>query len=47
MRSNSILAIRIVLLLLLIGFAAAFAASQYEDVRSLVTVLCLSCIGIG
>ena len=47
MRVNGVLVIRLVLLLAFIGFVAAFAASQYEYVRSLVTVLCLSCIGIG
>jgi uncharacterized membrane protein len=47
MRVNSILIIRLILLLLFVGFVAGFAVSQYEYVRSLVTVLCLSCIGIG
>jgi hypothetical protein len=47
MRSHSILVIRLVLLLLSLGFVAGFVVSQYEYVRSLVTVLCLSCIGIG
>jgi hypothetical protein len=47
MRSLSLPIIRLVLLLLCIGFVAGFAVSQYELVRSLVTVLCLSCIGIG
>jgi cell division protein FtsB len=46
MKANSILIIRLILLLALVGFVAGFAASQYELVRSLVTVLCLSCIGI-
>jgi hypothetical protein len=47
MRSHSLLIIRLTLLLAFIGFVAGFAASQYEFVHSLVTVLCLSCIGIG
>jgi len=47
MRSHSLLIIRLILLLAFIGCVAGFAVSQYEDVRSLVTVLCLSCIGIG
>jgi hypothetical protein len=47
MKSHSLLIIRLVLLLAFIGFVAGFAVSQYELVRSLVTVLCLSCIGIG
>jgi hypothetical protein len=47
MKSHSLLIIRLTLLLAFIGFAAGFAVSQYELVRSMVTVLCLSCIGIG
>jgi cell division protein FtsB len=47
MRSRSLLIVRLALLLAFLGFVAGFAISQYEDVRSLVTVLCLSCIGIG
>jgi hypothetical protein len=47
MRSHSLLIIRLILLLLFLGLVAGFAVSQYEMVRSLVTVLCLSCIGIG
>jgi hypothetical protein len=47
MRSHSLLVIRLILLLASIGFIAGFVVSQYEYVRSLVTVLCLSCIGIG
>jgi hypothetical protein len=47
MKANSILIIRLLLLLLSLGFVAGFVVSQYEYVRSLVTVLCLSCIGIG
>ena len=47
MKANSILIIRLILLLALFGFVAGFAVSQYELVRSMVTVLCLSCIGIG
>ncbi len=47
MRSHSLLIIRLVLLLTFIGLVAAFVVSQYDYVRSLVTVLCLSCIGIG
>ena len=47
MRGNSIPIVRLILLLAFIGFVAGFVVSQYEDVRSLVTVLCLSCIGIG
>jgi hypothetical protein len=47
MKSHSLLVIRLVLLLVFIGFIAVFVVSQYEVVRSLVTVLCLSCIGIG
>ena len=47
MRSHSLLVIRLTLLLAFIGFVGGFAVSQYEYVRSLVTVLCLSCIGIG
>ncbi len=46
-RGNSILIIRIVLLLVFVGFIAGFVMSQYEFVRSMVTVVCLSCIGIG
>jgi uncharacterized membrane protein len=47
MKGNSILIIRLIILLAFIGFVAGFVVSQYDDVRSLVTVLCLSCIGIG
>ena len=47
MKGNSILIIRLVLLLAFIAFVAGFVVSQYDYVRSLVTVLCLSCIGIG
>jgi len=47
MRSHSLLIIRLVLLLAFIAFVAGFVVSQYDYVRSLVTVLCLSCIGIG
>jgi hypothetical protein len=47
MRANGLLALRILLLLLLTGFVAAFAAGQYDMVRSLVTVICTSCVGIG
>jgi hypothetical protein len=47
MRSHNLLTVRLILLLAFIGFVAGFAVSQYELVRSLVTVLCLSCIGIG
>ena len=47
MKSHRLLFIRLILLLAFAGFVAGFAASQYEFVRSLVTVLCLSCIGIG
>ena len=47
MRSHSLLIIRLVLLLAFIGFVAGFAVSQYETVRSMVIVICLSCIGIG
>jgi hypothetical protein len=47
MKSHGLPVIRLVLLLAFIGFVAGFVASQYEDVRSLVTVLCLSCLGIG
>jgi hypothetical protein len=47
MRSHSLLIIRLVLLLAFTGFVAGFVVSQYEYVRSLVTVLCLACIGIG
>jgi hypothetical protein len=47
MKSHSLLIIRLTLLLAFIGFAAGFAVSQYDYVRSLVTVLCLACIGIG
>jgi len=47
MKSHGLLIIRLTLLLAFIGFAAGFAVSQYELVRSMVTVLCLSCIGIG
>lgn len=39
--------LRLLLLLLFIGFVAAFAASQYDMVRSLVIVICTSCVGIG
>jgi uncharacterized membrane protein len=47
MRGNSILIVRLILLLAFIGFVGGFVISQYEYVRSLVTILCLSCIGIG
>lgn len=47
MRSHSLLIIRLVLLATFIAFLGAFLTSQYEYVRSLVTVLCLSCIGVG
>jgi len=47
MKSHSLLIIRLVLLLAFSGFIAGFVVSQYDYVRSLVTVLCLSCIGIG
>jgi hypothetical protein len=47
MRSRGLLIVRVALLLAFVGFVAGFAVSQYELVRSLVTVLCLSCIGIG
>jgi hypothetical protein len=47
MKGRSLLIVRLALLLAFLGFVAGFAISQYEDVRSLVTVLCLSCIGIG
>jgi len=47
MKSHSLLIISLVLLLAFIGFIAGFVVSQYDYVRSLVTVLCLSCIGIG
>jgi len=47
MRSHSLLFIRLILVLVLIGFVAGFVASQYDYVRILVTVLCLSCIGVG
>jgi hypothetical protein len=47
MRSLSLPIIRLGLLLLCIGFVAGFAVSQYDYVRILVTVLCLSCIGVG
>jgi hypothetical protein len=46
MRRHSLLIVRLILLLAFIGFVTGFAASQYEFVRSLVTVLCLSCIGV-
>lgn len=45
MKSHSLLIIRLILLLAFIGFVAGFVAIQYDYVRSLVTVLCLSCIG--
>jgi hypothetical protein len=47
MMANRVLILRILLLLLLTGFVAGFAASQYDMVRSLVTVICTSCVGIG
>ena len=47
MKSHGILIIRLTLLLIFVGFVAGFAVSQYEDVRSFVTILCLPCIGIG
>ena len=47
MRVNSILVMRLILLLAFVALVAGFMVSQYEYVRSLVTVLCLSCIGIG
>lgn len=39
--------LRILLLLLFTGFAVGFAAGQYDMVRSLVIVICTSCVGIG
>lgn len=47
MRSHSLLIIRLVLLLAFVAFVAGFVLSQYDYVRSLVTVLCISCIGVG
>jgi len=47
MRSHSLLFIRLILLLAFIGFAAGFAVSQYELVRSMVITICIACIGIG
>jgi hypothetical protein len=47
MKSHSLLIVRLILLLAFIGFVAGFMVSQYDYVRSLVTVLCLSCIGAG
>jgi len=47
MRSHSLLIVRLVLLLAFIGFVAGFVVSQYDYVRSLVIVICTSCIGIG
>jgi uncharacterized membrane protein len=47
MKNRSLLIIRLILLVAFVAFVAGFVASQYEYVRSLVTVLCLSCIGAG
>ena len=47
MRENGVLALRILLLLLFTACVAGFAASQYDMVRSLVIVICTSCVGIG
>jgi hypothetical protein len=47
MKNRILLFVRLILLLAFIGFVAGFAVSQYEMVRSMVTVLCLSCIGVG
>ena len=47
MKSHSLLIVRLILLLAFIGFVAGFVVSQYDYVRSLVSVLCLSCIGAG
>ena len=47
MSSHSLLIVRLVLLAAFVGFVAAFVAGQYDFVRSLVTVLCLACIGVG
>ena len=47
MRSHGRLIVRLVLLLAFTGLVAGFAASQYELVRSMVVVLCLSCMGVG
>jgi len=47
MSNNRILVIRVLLLLLLLGFVAGFALSQYEDVRSMVITICTACIGLG
>ena len=47
MRAAGIMVLRILLLLLFTSFVAAFAASQYDMVRSLVIVICTSCVGIG
>ena len=47
MRAAGVAIVRILLLLVFLGFVAAFAASQYDMVRSLVIVICTSCVGIG
>ncbi len=47
MRAYGLTIVRILLLLIFASFVAWFAASQYDVVRSLVIVICTSCIGIG
>jgi|PlaIllAssembly_1097288.scaffolds.fasta_scaffold1265144_1 hypothetical protein len=47
MKAHSLLFIRLILLLAFIGLVAGFVMSQYEDVRSMVITICVSCIGLG
>lgn len=47
MRGYGAIIVRVLLLLLFTGFVVGFAASQYDMVRGLLTVICSSCIGIG
>ncbi len=47
MSDRRLLMARILLLALFAGFVAGFAASQYGMVRTLVIVICGSCVGIG
>ncbi len=47
MRAYGTAMVRLLLLLVLLGFVAGFAASGYDRVRDLLIVICSSCIGIG
>ena len=47
MKQNAMVILRLTLLLLFLGFVAGFVVTQYEVVHSFVTILCISCIGLG